>query len=88
MDREQGREGEWQFNSNLGQLENFAGATRYGPVISRIDDYREITNNITLDLDLIYERIGELTGENPWETPPEGEIRGVQPRWWPSPQAP
>ena len=84
-DREQGRDREWHFNSNLGQLENFAGATRYGPLITPIHDYREMANNITLDLDFIYERIGELTEENPWETPPEGESQGIEPRWRTSP---
>ena len=72
---------EWHFASNPGQLENFAGASRYGPVISPIQDYRDMANNITMDLDLIYERISTVTGEDPWNTPPEGTDQTVQLRW-------
>ena len=76
---------EWRFASNLGQMDNFAGASRYGPVITPIHDYREMANNITLDLDLIYERISAITGENPWDIPPEGSSQAVEPRWRTSP---
>ena len=81
IDRRQGRDRTWDLASNLGQLENFAGASRYGPVISPIEDYQEMANNITLDLDLIYERINAITGEMPWEIPPEGETEPINPRW-------
>ena len=43
--------GEWHFASNLGQLDNFAGAARYGPIITPIQDYREMANNVTDDLE-------------------------------------
>ncbi len=72
---------EWHFDSNLGQLDNFAGGTRYGPTITPITDYREMANNVTEDLDRIYERISELTGTDPWDIPPEGTSDHVQPRW-------
>lgn len=78
-------EGEWRFASNLGQLDNFAGGTRYGPTITPITDYREMANNVTEDLDLIYARIRELTGTDPWGIPPEGASDGIQPRWRPQP---
>lgn len=72
---------DWRFASNLGQLDNFAGGNRYGPTIAPVLDYREMANNVTQDLDLIYERIQELTGINPWEVPPEGASENIAPRW-------
>ena len=75
--------GNWNFASNLGQLDNFAGGNRYGPTITPISDYREMANNVTEDLDRIYERIRALTGTDPWRIPPEGTTQGIEPRWRP-----
>lgn len=75
--------GEWHFASNLGQLDNFAGGSRYGPTITPISDYREMANNVTEDLDRIYDRIEALTGNDPWEVPPEGTNQRIEPRWRP-----
>ena len=72
---------EWRFESNLGQLDNFAGGSRYGPTLSPIDDFREMANNITSDLDNIYQKIEAITGENPWSIPPDGTDQPVEPRW-------
>ena len=77
--------GEWHFASNLGQLDNFAGAARYGPVITPIQDYREMANNVTDDLEMIYHRIRTITGKDPWGIPPEGTSQTVAPRWRPAP---
>ena len=71
---------EWRFASNLGQMDNFAGDTRYGPVLTPIRDYRQMANNATKDLDGIYERIKTLTGEECWDVVPEGNSTRVQPR--------
>ena len=76
---------EWHFASNLGQLDNFAGAGRYGPLITPIQDYREMANNVTDDLEMIYDRIRAITGQDPWDIPPEGTSQTVEPRWRPAP---
>ena len=75
--------GDWHFASNLGQLDNFAGGSRYGPTITPISDYREMANNVTEDLERIYERIRALTGTDPWDIPPEGATQRIEPRWRP-----
>ena len=76
---------EWHFASNLGQLDNFAGAGRYGPLITPSQDYREMANNVTDDLEMIYDRIRAITGQDPWDIPPEGTSQTVEPRWRPAP---
>ena len=76
---------EWHFASDLGQLDNFAGAGRYGPLITPIQDYREMANNVTDDLEMIYDRIRAITGQDPWDIPPEGTSQTVEPRWRPAP---
>ena len=76
---------EWHFASNLGQLDNFAGSGRYGPLITPIQDYREMANNVTDDLEMIYDRIRAITGQDPWDIPPEGTSQTVEPRWRPAP---
>ena len=76
---------EWHFASNLGQLDNFAGAGRYGPLITPIQDYREMANNVTDDLEMIYDRILAITGQDPWDIPPEGTSQTAEPRWRPAP---
>ena len=70
----------WQSNSDLEQLNNFAGGTRYGPLLTPISDYTEMANRVTDDLNRIYEEINRLTGENPWDVPPEGSNDPIQPR--------
>ena len=76
---------EWHFASNLGQLDNFAGAGRYGALITPIQDYREMANNVTDDLEMIYDRIRAITGQDPWDIPLEGTSQTVEPRWRPAP---
>ena len=66
--------------SNLHQLNNFAGANRYGPLLTPISDYADMANRVTDDLNRIYEEIARLTGENPWDVPPEGSDDPIQPR--------
>lgn len=67
-------------NSNLLQLNNFAGGDRYGPLLTPISDYTDLANRVTDDLNRIYDEITRLTGENPWAVPPEGSDDPIQPR--------
>ncbi len=70
----------WRPNSDLEQLNNFAGGNRYGPLLTPVSDYTDMANRVTDDLNLIYEEITRLTGENPWAVPPEGSDDPIQPR--------
>ena len=69
-----------RLRSNLPQLSNFAGGYRYGPLITPITDYIDMANRVTDDLNLIYDEIARLTGEDPWAVPPEGSNDPIQPR--------
>ena len=66
--------------SDLHQLNNFAGATRYGPLLTPIFDYNDLANRVTDDLSRIYDEIARLTGESPWAVPPEGSDEPIEPR--------
>ena len=66
--------------SDLHQLNNFAGATRYGPLLTPISDYNDLANRVTDDLNRIYDEIARLTGADPWAVPPEGSDSPIQPR--------
>ena len=68
-------------HSDLQQLSNFAGATRYGPLLTPISDYTDLANRVTDDLIRIYDEIGRLTGEDSWAVPPEGSDDPIQPRY-------
>jgi len=72
---------DWQPVSDLHQLNNFAGATRYGPLLTPVSDYTDMANRVTDDLNRIYDEIARLTGENPWTVPPEGSDSPIQPRY-------
>ena len=67
--------------SNLLQLNNFAGGSRYGPLLTPIADYNDMANRVTDDLNRIYDEINRLTGEDPWAVAPEGSADPVQPRY-------
>ena len=68
---------EWRFASSFETLNNNAGGSRYGPLLTPIADYRQMANSVTEDLDLVYRRTEELTGEDPWNIPPEGSTDTV-----------
>lgn len=70
-----------QLRSNLLQLNNFAGDSRYGPLLTPLDDYADLANRVTDDLNRLYDEIAKLTGENPWAVPPEGSDDPIQPRY-------
>ncbi len=67
--------------SDLHQLNNFAGATRYGPLLTPISDYDDVANRVTEDLIRLYDEINRLTGEDPLAVPPEGSENPIQPRY-------
>ncbi len=71
---------EWRFASDFNTLNNYAGGSRYGPLLTPIADYRQMANSVTEDLDRVYRSIEELTGENPWNIPPEGSADTVAPK--------
>ncbi len=73
-------EREWRFASNFETMNNYAGGSRYGPLLTPIADYRQMANSVTEDLGRVYRRIEELTGEDPWNIPPEGSTDTVSPR--------
>lgn len=66
--------------SNLLQLNNFAGGTRYGPLLTPISDYTDMANRVTDDLNRLYDEVARLTGETPWAVPPEGSDDPIEPR--------
>ena len=72
---------DWRPRSDLLQLNNYAGGTRYGPLLTPISDYADMANRVTDDLSRIYDEISRLTGENPWAVPPDGSDDPIQPRY-------
>ena len=69
-----------RLRSNLAQLDTYAGGDRYGPALNPVTDFTRMANDVTHDLEMIHERIARLTGEDPWEVPPEGTAETVRPR--------
>ena len=78
--RQNNRERDWQFHSNLWQLNGYAGAARYGQALNPVTDFRQMANDLTNDLERIHRRTAELTGEDPWTIPPEADADPVRPR--------
>ncbi len=70
----------WRFSSNLEQLSLYAGRTRYDTPRNPVTDFREMANAATGDLTDMYNRIRELTGEDPWAVIPEGASETTSPR--------
>ena len=70
----------WQFSSNLKQLNLYAGAPRYDTPRDPVTDFRAMANAATDDLTDIYNRIRELTGEDPWAVIPDGTTGPTIPR--------
>ena len=66
--------------SDLLQLNNYAGGNRYGPLLTPISNYTDLANRVTDDLNRLYDEIARLTGENPWDVPPEGSDNPIEPR--------
>lgn len=72
---------DWQPVSDLLKLNNYAGGSRYGPLLTPISDYTDLANRVTDDLIRVYDEINRLTGEDPWAVPPEGSDDPIQPRY-------
>ena len=72
---------DWQPVSDLLQLNNYAGGSRYGPLLTPISDYADLAHRVTDDLIRVYDEINRLTGEDPWAVPPEGSDDPIQPRY-------
>ena len=70
-----------RLTSDLGQLSNFAGGSRYGPLLTPINDYTGMANRVTNDLNRLYDEIARLTAEKPWAVLPEGSDGPIQPRY-------
>ena len=78
--RQNDPERDWQFHSDLWQLNGYAGAARYGQALNPVTDFRQMANDVTNDLEQTHRRIAELTGEDPWTIPPEAGADPVRPR--------
>ena len=72
---------DWLFASDLVQLNNFAGGSRYGPLLTPVRDFAAMANAVTEDLTRLYRRIGELAGGETWAIPPEGTDYAAAPRY-------
>lgn len=53
--------------SDLQLLAEYAGGARYGAPPFPSIDFRVMANEVTDDMEAIFQRIAELTGTNPWE---------------------
>ena len=78
--RQNDLERDWQFQSNLWQLNGYTGAARYGQALNPVTDFRQMANDVTNDLERIHRRTADLTGEDPWTIPPEAGADPVRPR--------
>ena len=72
---------DWNFRSDLQQLNGYAGAARYGQVLDPVTDFTQMADDVTSDLEQLHRRILELTGDDPWTVPPEADSDPVGPRY-------
>ena len=72
---------DWAFASDLGNLSLYAGNTRHDPLPYPINDFHEMADIVTEDLEHIYQQIYQLTGEDPWSVPIEGSTTVARPRY-------
>ena len=70
----------WRWSSNLEQLNLYAGRPRYDTPRDPVSDCRAMANAATDDLTDLYNRIRELTGEDPWAVIPDGASGATSPR--------
>ena len=75
-------ERDWRFVSDLSQLSGYAEGDpyRYMEKTNPVTDCARMANAITDDIELIYRRIQETTGEDPWSVPPDENSEPVSPR--------
>ena len=72
---------DWDFRSDLQQLNGYAGAARYGQVLDPVTDFTQMADDITSDLGQLHQRTFQLTGDDPWAIPPEADSDPVGPRY-------
>ena len=70
----------WRFASDLVQLTGYAGGNRYAEATNPVTDFARMANAVTDDIELIYRRIQEITGEDPWSVPPDDNSEPISPR--------
>ena len=70
----------WRFASDLVQLSGYAGGDRYAQETNPVTDFVRMANAATADIELIYRRIRETTGEDPWSVPPNDRSEPISPR--------
>ena len=70
----------WRFASDLLQLSGYAGADRYREAVNPVTDFTRMANAVTDDIERIYRRIQEITGEDPWSVPPNDRSEPISPR--------
>ena len=70
----------WRFASDLVQLTGYAGGDRYAEATNPVTDFTRMANAVTDDIELIYRRIEEITGEDPWSVPPDDKSEPISPR--------
>ena len=70
----------WRFASDLLQLSGYAGADRYREAVNPVTDFTRMANAVTDDIERIYRRIQEITGEDPWSVPPDDKSEPISPR--------
>ena len=70
----------WRFASDLVQLTGYSGRDRYAQETNPVTDFTRMANAVTVDIELIYRRIQEITGEDPWSVPPNDRSEPISPR--------
>lgn len=70
--------------SDLQLLAEYAGGPRYNAPPFPSIDFPRLANDVTADLDLIFQHVRERTGANPWDM---NEACGPRERPWPDPDA-
>ena len=78
--RENDKERDWRFDSDLVQLSGYAGGNRYFAAMNPVADFIGMANAVTDDLTRIHRRLAELTGEDPWSVSPDDDSEPISPR--------
>ena len=75
-------EWDWRFVSDLSQLSGYSEGdpNLYMENTNPVTDFARMANAVTDDIELIYRRIGEITGEDPWSVPPDDKSEPINPR--------
>ena len=75
-------EWDWRFVSDLSQLSGYSEGdpNRYMENTNPVTDFTHMANAVTDDIQRIYRRIQEITGEDPWSVPPDDNSEPISPR--------